>query len=174
VSSSPQNYCIAPTSDQFLADYPEFDTSEQDDPTALQFSPSAINYWLTQGTMLMNAQIWGSQYYMAVELFMAHNLALEAWSAQGGDQTIPGLAKGMIAAASAGNVSVTYNNAAVFEEGAGHWNMTTYGLRLKRLIQLIAPAGLFIGAGGCYGNPLTNGAFAWSGPWPWNFPNPQQ
>jgi Protein of unknown function (DUF4054) len=173
MATPPQNYNAAPTAAQFLADYPEFDTSDQTDPNAVVFSPSAITYWLNQAVLLLNLQRFGQQYYMAVELFIAHNLALEAWSSQGGNQTIPGISKGMIAASASGDVSVTYDNEAVLELEAGHWNNTTYGTRLKRLINMAGAGPLIVGVPGCRGSTFPGGsAGAWCGPWPWNFPSP--
>ena len=159
----------APTVAQFLADYPRFDTSEVSDPNAVQFGSDALQYWLNFAVLTLNQSRFGTLYYTAVELFMAHNLALDAWSEQGGNQTIPGLAKGPIAASASGDVSVTYANAATLELDAGHWNYTTYGQRLIKLIRLVSAGPLYVGSGGCPG-PF-NGP-AWAGPPFFNFPNP--
>jgi hypothetical protein len=167
----PTSYCVAPTSVQFLLDFPDFDTSAQTDPDAVEFSPEAINYWLNFAVQTLNQPRWGNWYYTACELFTAHNLSLEAWTVQGGDQTVPGIAKGMIAASASGDVSVTYNNAAVLEMDAGHWNFTTYGIRLKRMINMIGMGPMQVMAPGCA--PPFNGP-AWAGPPFFNFPNPQE
>jgi hypothetical protein len=167
----PGDTTIAPTAAQFLADFPEFDTSGVTDPDAVEFGLSGINYWLNFAVQTLNACMWGTWYYTACELFVAHNLSLEAWSTQGGNQTIPGIAKGPIAATSSGDVSVSYNNVAVLELDAGHWGYTIYGGRLLRMIRLIG-AGPRQVTGGYYGGAL-NGP-AWSGPPFFNFPNPSQ
>jgi len=172
VSSGPvANPSQAPTAAQFLADYPAFDTASVTDPAAVQFSPEAVAYWLQMAGILLNQGRLGSVYYLATELFVAHNLALEAWAEQGGDQTIPGLSKGAIAGATSTNVSVNYNNAATLEPDAGHWNYTMYGGRFIRLIRTLCAGPLYAGGGGCAG-PY-NGP-AWPGPWCWNFPNPTE
>jgi hypothetical protein len=121
--------------------------------------------------VMLNQSRWGNMYYTACELFVAHNVALEAWSEQGGDQTVPGIAKGSIAASSGANVTVTYNTAATLELDAGHWNFTTYGIRLKRLINIMGAGPLYVG-GGCGGRFGSMGA--WAGPWAFNAPNPQE
>src|SRR5580693_5621022 len=95
------NTTVAPTAEQFLLDFPRFDTSAVTDPNAVQFSPDAIAFWLNFASLTLNAQRFGSLYYLTVELFVAHNLALEALSEQGGDQTIPGVTKGAIASSAA-------------------------------------------------------------------------
>jgi hypothetical protein len=151
-------------------DFPRFDTSAVTDPNAVQFSSDAIAFWLNFASLTLNAQRFGSLYYLAVELFVAHNLALEALSEQGGDQTIPGVTKGAIASSAAGNVSVSYNNAAVLELDAGHWNWTSFGIRLIKLIRLVCAGPLQVTGGGCQG-PY-NGP-AWNGVWCFNVPNPE-
>lgn len=166
----PSDYTQAPTAEQFLADFPRFDTSAAEAPAVL-FTEDAIAYWLQFAKQSLNADRLGSWYYTAVELFMAHNLALEAWAEQGGDQTIPGITKGAIAATASGDVSVAYNNAAVLELDAGHWNFTTYGLRFIRMIRLVSAGPLQVTGGGCAG-PFSGPA--WQGVWNFNFPNPSQ
>lgn len=168
------NTTVAPTVAQFIADYPEFDTTVQTDPNALQFNPSAIQYWLNFAQLVLNQGLWGSMYYAAVEMFAAHNLALEAWTAQGGDQTVPGIAKGMIAAGSSGDVSVTYNNQGVLALDAEHWNFTVYGIRMIRYIRMFGAGPRQIGIGcpppGWF--QFVPGCAPFSGPPVYNVPNP--
>ena len=161
-----QDTTIAPTVEQFLADFPRFDTSGATGEGAVQFGPDAINYWLNFAVLSVNHARFGTWYYTAVELFMAHNLALEARAEQGGDQTIPGLIVGAIASTASGDVSVSYNSMANFELGAGHWNLTIYGLRFIRMCRMVAAGPIQI-TGGCGW-----GGGAWSGPPFFNFPNP--
>lgn len=159
----------APTAEQFLADFPKFDTSNVQDSAAVQFGPDAIQYWLNFAALTINQGRLGSLYYTAVELFCAHNLALEAWAEQGGNQTIPGIAKGAIAATASGDVSISYNNMTVYEPDAGHWNYTVYGQRFIKLVRLLCAGPLQV-TGGCGGGPY-NGP-AWQGIWVFNVPSP--
>jgi hypothetical protein len=165
----PGDLTQAPTVANFLADYPRFDTSAVTDPNAVQFGADAVQYWLTMAVQLLNQGRFGTLYYMAVELFVAHNLALEARAEQGGSQTIPGIITGAIAATASGDVSVSYQNAVTMELDAGHWNFTIYGIRLIKLIRLVSAGPLQVTGGGCPG-PF-NGP-AWQGIWNFNFPNP--
>lgn len=161
------NPTVAPTPAEFLADFPEFAPGA---PGVGVFPPSAINYWLQVAILTLNVGRWQSLYYLGVELFMAHNLALEAWSAQGApgnQQVIPGISKGAVAGKSAGDVSISYNNAAVMDMRAAQFNNTTYGARLWNLIQMIGMGPLQVGPQGC----AQNGA--WSGPWVFQIPNPE-
>ena len=170
-SVPPGDTTVAPTASQFLEDYPAFDTSETTDSNAVQYSTSQINYWVNLASLMLNQPRFGNLFYVACELFAAHNLALEAWAEQGGDQTIPGISKGAIAASASGDVSVSYNNATTFELDAGHWNYTVFGQRLIRMIRLVSAGPLQVTGGGCPG-PF-NGP-AWQGVWSFNFPNPAQ
>lgn len=162
---------IAPIAAEFLADFPEFGPAQVGGPSI--FTPSAIDYWLiVAGYTISNSTRWGNLYYVAFELFVAHNLALEAWASQGtpqNQQLVPGIAKGPIAGKSAGDVSITYNNAAVMDPAAQHWNFTVYGIRMWKLIRLIGMGPLQVGPVGCAPSPSGP---AWAGPWCFNFPNP--
>lgn len=161
----------APTAAEFLADFPEFAPTAQG--TSI-FATSSIAYWLQVAVYtISNSTRWGNLYYTAIELFVAHNIALEAWAAQGAPQNqqlIPGIAKGPIAGKSAGDVSITYNNAAVMDPAAQHWNFTVYGIRLWKLIQMVGMGPIQVGPQGCAG---PNSGPAWEGPWCFNVPNPE-
>lgn len=163
----------APTLAQFIQDFPEFNAAINPG-NALPFSNPAIQYWLNFATIVLNQGLWGKMYYFAVEMFAAHNLALEAWATQGGPQNVPGIAKGMIAGKSAGDVSVTYNNAGVLATDAEHWNFTVWGIRLIRYIRMIGAGPRQVGVGcappGWF--QFTPSCGAYSGPPVFNIPNP--
>lgn len=162
---------VAPTATEFLADFPEFAPTAQEQSI---FTTSAVAYWLQIAVYTLNASRWGNLYYLAVELFVAHYLAVETWAAQGApanQQLIPGIAKGAIAAKSAGDVSISYDRATVAEAGGMQWNLTTYGMRLFHMIRLVGMGPLQVGPQGCAG---PNNGPAWPGPWVYNFPNPSQ
>lgn len=173
-SSPPGDTTVAPTLDQFFADFPEFNSSAAVAP-ALQFNPNAVQYWLNFAQIVLNQVRWGKLYFSAVELFAAHNLSLEAWAMQGGPQNVPGIAKGMIAGKSAGDVSVTYNNQGVLASDAEHWNFTVWGIRLIRYIRMMGagPRQVGVGCGAPSGwFQFTPSGGAYSGPPVFNTPNP--
>jgi hypothetical protein len=170
-SSQPQGITTAaPTVAQFQLDFPEFAVAG----VPVLGAPS-IQFWLNFALTLLNQCRFGSFYYYAVELFVAHNLALEWWSTQGGPGTVPGVAKGSIASTAAGNVSVAYNTAAVVELDAGHWNYTIYGQRLIRYIRMAGAGPIYVGVGNLSANSWFQFALAggaWEGPPVFNYPNP--
>jgi hypothetical protein len=171
-SSPPGNTTVAPTLAQFLLDFPEFDTSTSSGP--LQFSPNAIQYFINLAVIVLNSSVWGNMYYMAIELFAAHNIALEAWATQGGPQNVPGIAKGSIAGKSAGGVSVSYATMATAAADAEHWNFTVYGIRLIRYIRMVGagPRQVGIGCSAAAWFSFVSSGGAYAGPPVFNVPNP--
>ena len=120
---------------------------------------------------MLNAARWGRQLDMAAELFAAHNVILEVLAQRDMDVGgVPGVATGMVAGKSSADVSIAYNNAAVIDPAAQHWNFTIYGIRLWKLIQMFGSGPVYVGAG-CA--PPFSGP-AWPGLWTFNFPNPSQ
>ena len=143
-----------------------------------------VNFWITVAGFMLRTERWGSgsaaatspvttPYDLATELFVAHNLVLEKQADDAAKRgATPGVSKGPIASMSVGGVSVSYDDAAGLEEGAGHWNLTTYGTRLKRLMDLFGAGPVQVGVGfdpfGWYGG----GGSPWIGPWP--YPGPAE
>jgi hypothetical protein len=153
------------TSAQFAEDFPEFSN--------LQVYPaSAIDFWLNFAAIMVDplGQM-GAALPMGQELFAAHNLVLErqaiAAALNGG---APGLSTGMISGKSVDKVSINYSTSDAMMEDAGHWNLTTFGMRFRMLINMFGHVPLQIGTPG-YGPPGSS-ADAWLGPWVFNFPNP--
>ncbi len=158
------------TAASFRADWPEFGS--------LSLYPNpAVAFWITVAGFLLRTERWGdgsaaatspvtTPYDLAAELFVAHNLALEK---QSGDAArrggTPGVSKGPIASMSVGGVSVSYDTASGIEDGAGHWNLTFYGTRLKRLMDLFGAGPVQVGVG-FDPNGYLDGE-PWIGPWPY-------
>lgn len=108
---------------------------------------------------------------VGVELFVAHNLALEVQAQDAANlSAVPGTVAGPIVSRSANGVSVSYDSSSGVEVGAGHWNMTTYGRRLKRLFNIVGAVPIQIGVGidptGGMNGP------GWSGPPPFIIGSP--
>lgn len=105
------------------------------------------------------------------ELFAAHNLTLDT---RAGDEAnkgnVPGWSRGMINNTSVDKASVGYDTASAMEEGAGHWNLTTWGVRFRRMMMMVGAGAVQIVSAdqlSCLG-----GVGAWSGPPFALFPNP--
>lgn len=108
-----------------------------------------VTLWLDTATQLVNASRWGALTDLGVQLAAAHYLAIESKAAKSGQagQT-PGGSVGILTSKSAQGVSGSYDVSTATEKDAGHWNMTTYGLRFYRLAKLMGAGPLQIGAPG--------------------------
>lgn len=122
-----------------------------------------VNFWLATAALLINAGRWGNMLDMGTQLFVAHNLVLEAKAkATAANGAPPGVSDGPIAAKSIDKVSVNYASAEALEENAGHWNLTIFGTRFIKLARMCGMGPIQVGAGaGCYG-PLSS-INAWPG-----------
>lgn len=127
-----------------------------------RYSDDEITYWNTLALKLHNADRWGDFIDDGVMFFIAHNLALEDASEQAAmkDQA-PGAIQGAVTSVSVDKVSYARDPSAAMEPGAGHWNLTTYGMRWLRLSKMAGAGPLQIGAGPC--GPNISSA-AWPGP----------
>ena len=142
------------TSQQFRMDYPEFASTSI-------FPSSQIDYWLTMGYSFLNADRWGDQLTVGVELFAAHNLSLEGKAQlDAKDNGVPGYSPGLIIAKTVGPVGIKYENKVTQENNSGHWGFTIYGLRFIRIARLMGAGPMQIGIGSI---PPFSG-MGWNGP----------
>jgi Protein of unknown function (DUF4054) len=151
------------TAKQFRADFPEF--------TDLGVYPdSSVNYWLAVGTILLDPLRWGTILQLGLELFVAHNLVVEAQAQQTAlAQGWPGESRGAISSENAGDVSVNYDTQNTLEVDAGHWNLTMFGTRFIRWAKMAGAGPVQVGpCNPCPGTVSDGSGGAWSGPdcWP--------
>jgi Protein of unknown function (DUF4054) len=147
---------------QFTTDFAEFSN-------AAAYPQSSFNFYLNFASLMLTPR-WGQPapagqpntlYDIGTELFVAHNLALEAMNqkaaAAGG---VPGLSTGPVSSKGAGAVSVSYDTTAGIVADAGHWNLTTYGIRFISMLLLLGAAPIQIGP---HGDPNPLNGPAWPG-----------
>src|SRR5579863_7297849 len=108
------------------------------------YPEEAVQFWLGIAGMMLTTR-WGasspnadvppsSMLDYGTVLFTAHQLILEKQAADAARRkATPGLTTGAISADSVGKVSRSYDTSAGLELEAGHWNLTTYGLRFIAL-----------------------------------------
>lgn len=99
----------------------------------IKYPDTLLEFWADIGERLTSIDRYGDIYQHAVDLFVAHNIAVAARSGSG---SIPGLPSGVITSKSVGSVRVSYDTSAAMTPGAGHWNLTTYGAQYARLARL--------------------------------------
>jgi len=142
------------TAASFRAHYPEFVDS-------VVYTDAQITYYLTLAGLMLNAPRWLSLLDLGTELFIAHNIVLEAKAQKtataGG---IPGEMTGITSSKSVDKVSVSYDTSSGLVPGAGHWNLTIYGARFIKLMRMFGAGPLHVGGGVAPDNT----GMAWPGP----------
>lgn len=128
-----------------------------------RFPAWMIDYYVgLSAKMINNPARWGELEDDGRMLFVAHHAVLERKAldsvASGG---VPGVSTGVINSKSVDKVSVGYDTSAGTEEGAGHWNLTIYGLRLKSLMNMMGAGPVQVGVG------CSSSGSAWAGPGTW-------
>ena len=122
---------------QFRSDFPEF-------ANEVSYPDSSVLMFLNLAAVLLANQCrWASLLTIGTELVTAHYLVLQARdlaaAAAGG---VPGTPTGLQTAKSVGDVSVSYDYSRTTMEGAGFWNLTTYGQRFWQMARMIGAGGL--------------------------------
>lgn len=120
----------------FRQDFPEF--SDQ-----LIYPDSQVDFYLRVAEKLLPECRWGEMLPYAIELFVAHHLAIgrqnDLASSVG---AIPGAVKGPTTSKAVDKVSVGYDAGSVALEDGGFWNLTTYGIRFLQLARLFGAGGV--------------------------------
>ena len=138
----------------FKGHYPEFVCPDT-------YPQSQVQFWLDIAYSMLNASRWGRQLDIGVELYVAHNLALEARSqATAANGGIPGESVGVLNSKSVDKVSAGYDTGIATEQNAGHWNSTIYGTRFYRLAKMFGAGPVQVGIG--VAPPLSG--LGWPGP----------
>ena len=138
----------------FRTDYPEF-------ASASTYTDAVVQYWLNFAYSMLSATRWGKQLDIAAELYVAHNLALEARAQrEAANGAIPGSSVAVLSNKSVDKVSAGYDVGSSTEAKGGHWNLTIYGTRLYRMMKMFGAGPITIGGG--FAPPLSG--LAWPGP----------
>lgn len=120
----------------FRANFPEFaDTTKYPD--------TLLTFWSAFGEMRCTAAVWGDMRDNAVQLYTAHavTIAKQQQSGLPGSQAMP------ISSKAVDKLSVSYDTALAKIEGAGNYNLTTYGRDFYQLVRLAGMGGVQLGAG---------------------------
>jgi hypothetical protein len=153
------------TVDEFRGAFPAFA-----DP--IKYPDAQISFYLTLGYTMHNADKWGNLLDFGVQLWTAHSLSMDAMNTAGGANARPGALAGNVTSMSADGVSWSRDFGSVMDAKAGHWNLTSFGLRWRDLMNLVGAGPLQVGAPDVYDAWLSgatqSGGVGWSGPW-WNW-----
>lgn len=124
------------TPDQFAANFPEFaDISV--------YPVSAFDFWYGIAGQLLDEDRWGTLLDVGAQLYVAHNLVLEAQAQRtGAAGGAPGAASGPMSGKTVDKLSATYDVASAIEVGGGSFNLTTYGQRFFALVMMVGAGGM--------------------------------
>lgn len=164
--------------EQFRQDLSAFSVATPPVDGGPSYSNEDVQFWLNIAGIMLNQRRWGpsakdvwpalptdlklTQYDYGCELFVAHNLVLEAQAnAAAANGAPPGVTEGPINSKSVDKVSVGYDTQAAIERNAGNWNLTTYGLRFIKLARFLGSGPLQVNTPGL--NPAGYGGQAWPG-----------
>lgn len=127
---------MAVTNADFRQNFPEFaDTSK--------YPEAQVTFWRTYAENLLQPPCrWSNMLDYAVQLVMAHQLALAARNAAAASAGgAPGSVQGATASKAVGGVSVSYDTTAALLQDAGYWNLTTYGIQFWQLATMVGTGG---------------------------------
>jgi len=113
---------------------------------AAKFPDLQIQFYLTLGVKLHNVDRWGDLLDFGVMLWTAHNVSLDYESrkqAQVGQS--PGTIRGAVTGMSADGVSWQRDASGAMNPGAGHWNLTQYGVRWRDLAMMMGAGPVQVG-----------------------------
>ena len=120
----------------FRAVFPEFSNSTT-------YSDAQITFFLTQGTNVMNANIWGTLFDQGVGYYIAHNLVLAQRRAKSvASGGTPGVTQGAVSSKGVDKVNVSYDTNSVALEKGGMYNQTDYGIQFLQLSRMAGAQGI--------------------------------
>lgn len=123
-----------------------------------------VQFWLDLSLLMQDANRWSTWIDYGTQLFTAHNLVLEYQSNKAGAAgQKPGEIQGPVTSGSVDKVSYGRNPGPAMDPTAGHWNLSTYGLRYVKLLRMIGAGPVQVGvpAGGSAEDYYPS---AWPGP----------
>lgn len=127
---------MAVTNADFRQNFPEFAGTSN-------YPEAQVTFWRTYAeSLLQPPERWSNMLDYAVQLVMAHQLALAARSAAAASAGgAPGSTAGAVASKSVGGVSVSYDTGAALLQDGGYWNLTTYGIQFWQLAAMVGTGG---------------------------------
>lgn len=128
------------------------------------YPDAQIQFYLDLGYKLHDPVRWGDILDYGVSLWTAHSLAMDAQSVG----TAPGAIRGAVTSMSADGVSWSRDIGSAMNPKAGHWNLSSFGLRWRGLYDMFGAGPIYVGAPSLYDAYLSGSAWAWPGPDPYN------
>jgi hypothetical protein len=115
----------------FRARFPAFaDTAKYPD--------EAVQFWLDTGYQMLPPLVWGEQLDLGVQLYVAHNMTMDARGAAAGI----GGSGGVVSSKSVKGTSIGYDTSLGLERDAGAWAGSTYGNRFYQMMMMFGIGGV--------------------------------
>jgi hypothetical protein len=130
---------------------------------AAVYPDATVQWWLDQGAVLLDPELWCDIYQLGQGLWAAHELAKFQMATLAGANNPSGIG-GIVQSKAVNGVSVSYDTSIGTEDGAGQYNLTIYGRQFYHRVKLIGMGPIQIGAASC---PPPGSGGAWVGPPPW-------
>lgn len=128
---------------------------------ATVYPDASISAWVAQAALQLDPARWGALLDFGTTLYVCHRIALAARNKRvasaGG---LPGQASGAVQSKSVDKVSQSFDTASASEEGAGMWNLTTYGQEFIRLARQVGAGPMTVNTD----DSATSGVDAYAGP----------
>ncbi|WP_158810460.1 DUF4054 domain-containing protein [Beijerinckia sp. L45] len=138
---------------QFRGDFPEFGS-------ATAYPDTQVQMYLNLAEMRLNQTRWDELWTYGVELYTAHSLALAKMrAATAATGAAPGATTGIVTSKSVGGVSKSSDIGVATVEGAGTYNLTSYGSEFWQLVLQIGIGGVQVGGGDFAGPSGELGSF---------------
>lgn len=141
---------------------PAFDDTEA-------YPDAQLTFYINFAYAMIKPNRWGGPgavLDMGAALFAAHWVALAKLAASnpGGQKGIPGTAVGIVTEGHVDKVGYSRSLDNITAKGAGHWNLTVYGLQFWQMVQMMGMGPVQVGLPfGGFSPNFYNGA--WFGPW---------
>ena len=120
----------------FRQRFPEFSSE-------INYPDAQIQFWLDYSLVLLPADRWQDQIEYGTGLLTAHHLVIGRKNQLAADAGgVGGGVTGVQTSKSVDKVSASYDAGAVTIEGAGFWNMSSYGIQFYQLAQMIGAGGI--------------------------------
>ena len=120
---------------QFRTDFAEFGDSAA-------YPDARVQIYLALAQSRLDPVRWSDLWTYGVELYTAHSLALAKMRATTVPGSAPGVTTGVKTSSSVGGVSKSVDISSVTIEGAGTYNLTSYGSEYYQLMRQIGIGGL--------------------------------
>lgn len=145
---------MATTNADFRVAFPAFKDT-------IAYPNAQIDFYLGVGYKMHAPDRWGDLLDYGVMLWTAHSLSLDAQGAG----TTPGVVRGTVTSMSADGLSWSRDISTAVDPQAGHWNLSTYGLRWRQLVNIVGAGPVYVGAPSMYDAYLSGaGTWVWPGP----------